>query len=346
LTESFVGFQLKNLGDALMTLPGLALLKKNRPDSWVTMVVRPSIAELLENHPLVDEVIAHSFAPRKLDIRKTLKLAKRLREKNPVASFHFDGQQRGGILALLARIPLRAVGVGLLGVTGLKRPYLYNRKILLKPDNSPWESLALSHKRLVALTLGLDSPGDTPTPGLAIPLEAKAKAASLLSSWPGEGPLIGLTLKGRQPEKSWPLDFWAEVVKALKQKLTARFYVTGEASDGVLAASLVKLIGFDIGNFCGLTSLMELVALAAASDLFLTIDTGSAHLVSTTATPLVTIFTATNPVQWGALAQKRVQLAYNWALARFGLDSGPFIGCPVVRPAEVIKAALDLLAES
>jgi ADP-heptose:LPS heptosyltransferase len=343
LTERFVGFQLKNLGDVLMTLPALALLKKHRPKAGVTMVVRPQTAQLLENHPLIDEVISHSFQPRKLNTLKTMRLAKKLRQSRFSAAFHFDGQQRGGILALLARIPFRSVGVGLLGVSGLKRPFLYNQKILLRPVSAPWESLALSHQRLVALSLGLEVEPDIPVPGLTLPPAALEKAQSLIQTLPGNGPLIGLTLKGRQREKSWPLEYWAEVATVLKERLKARFYVTGEESDKVLAVTLAQLVGFDIGNFCGLTSLREFVALAGASDLFLTIDTGSAHLVSTTSTPLVTIFTATNPVQWGPLARKQARICYHWALARFGLERGPFIGCPVVKPPDVIKAALSLL---
>jgi ADP-heptose:LPS heptosyltransferase len=338
-----VGFQLKNLGDVLMTLPALALLKKRRPNSRVSMVVRPQTAPLLENHPLVDEVIAHGFKPKAWEFSQTRKLAKRLKMKVPAASFHFDGQPRGGILALWAGSPIRAVGVGLLGVSGLKLPWLYNRKILLKPPNAPWESLALSHQRLLATTLGLEPEPDIFVPNLNIPPLTLAKARSWLAGLPGQGPIVGLTLRGRQKEKSWPLDFWAEVMRILKREKNARFYAAGEAGDFELAATLARLANENLGNFCGQTNLLEFVALAGESDLFLTIDTGSAHLVSLTATPLVTIFTATNPVQWGALSRRQARICYDWALARFGLTEGPFVGYPVVRPTEAIKAALSFL---
>jgi ADP-heptose:LPS heptosyltransferase len=345
VTERFLGFQLKNLGDVLMTLPALALLKKRRPNSFLSLVVRPQTAPLLECHPLVDEVVAHSFKPRGLDFLSTRRLAKTLKSQGFSASFHFDGQKRGGVLALWARLPVRAVGLGLLGVSGLKSPWLYNRKVALRAPHGAWESLALSHQRLVAEVLGVEPEPALLAPGLTIPPAAQAAAKALLAGLPGTGPTIGLTLRGRQKEKSWPLDFWAEVVRDLWRAKGARFYVAGEARDRELAEALARLAGVKMGDFCGLTDLLGFVALAAESDLYLTVDTGSAHLVSLTATPLVTIFTATNPVQWGALSQRQTRICYEWALARFGLSSGPFLGFPVVRPPEAIGAALAFLEE-
>jgi ADP-heptose:LPS heptosyltransferase len=343
LTERFIGFQLKNLGDVLMTLPALALLKKRRPDSFISMVVRPLTAPLLENHPLVDEVIAHDFRPKKLEYFKTKRLSNFLKEKGAVASFHFDSQRRSGILAILAKTPIRAVGTGVLGVSGLKSPFLYNRKIVLRPKNAPWESLALSHQRLVAAVLGVPPEPEIEFPGINLPAAARAKALDLLGSLKGNGPIVGLALRGRQMEKSWPLDFWAETMVALKKEKNARFYATGEKSDFDLADYLGKIAGQDLGNFCGKTDLLEFVAVAGESDLFLTVDTGSAHLVSLTSTPLVTVFTATNPVQWGALSGKGTKICYNMALARFGLKNGPLTGYPVVRPSDMAKAALAYL---
>ncbi|MDR1608205.1 MAG: hypothetical protein LBT38_07345 [Deltaproteobacteria bacterium] len=342
--EEFVGFQLKNLGDVLMTIPALALIKKYRPKSRLVMVVRPQTAPLLENHPLVDEVIAHQFQPRAFDWRNSRRLAQYLRKKEPVASFHFDGQQRGGILAFWARLPVRAVGLGILGVGGLKSSWLYNKKANLKPKDGSWESLALSHQRLVAEVLGVEPEPDIDPPKISLPQSSKDKAKALLETWPGTGPIVGLTLRGRQKEKSWPLDYWAQVMEILRREKNARFYVTGEKDDAVLAKSLASLGSVDLANFCGQTDLLEFVALAAASDLFLTIDTGSAHLVSLTSTPLATIFTATNPLQWGALSRKQAIICYNWALARFGLLKGSFVGYPVIRPEEVAKVAASLLA--
>ncbi|MDR1395194.1 MAG: glycosyltransferase family 9 protein [Deltaproteobacteria bacterium] len=341
--ERLLFFQLKNLGDVIMSLPALALIKKHRPASRLTVVLRPPAAQLLKNHPLADEVLVHDFEPRRLELAKSLALVRTFRQAGYEASFHFDGQQRGGVLARWAGLPVRAVGLGLLGVGGLKCPWLYNRRVDLRPQDSPWESLALSHQRLAAEVLGLEPEPDIEVPGLMIPSPAKDKAAVLTDSLDGEGPIIGLTLLGRQREKSWPLDFWAEVVRELKETKKARIYVAGETADSVPAQNLARLSKTSLGNFCGLTDLVEFAALAAASDLFLTVDTGSAHLVSLTSTPLVTIFTATNPVQWGSLSRRQARLCYSWALARFGLANGPLAGFPVVRPKAVIQAAMEFL---
>jgi len=50
--------RLDQIGDVVMTTPFLRELRGNLPNAWITLVVNPSILNLVENCPYVDEVLA------------------------------------------------------------------------------------------------------------------------------------------------------------------------------------------------------------------------------------------------------------------------------------------------
>ena len=54
--------RLRSLGDCVLTTPALALLKENRPDLRVGVVVEDRFRALFEDHPDVQEILAPDVA--------------------------------------------------------------------------------------------------------------------------------------------------------------------------------------------------------------------------------------------------------------------------------------------
>ena len=48
---------LVNLGDVVLATSAIALLKQHFPQMRISMLVKPSVAEVLQGHPLLEEVI-------------------------------------------------------------------------------------------------------------------------------------------------------------------------------------------------------------------------------------------------------------------------------------------------
>jgi ADP-heptose:LPS heptosyltransferase len=100
-----------------------------------------------------------------------------------------------------------------------------------------------------------------------------------------------------------------------------------------------------VANFCGRSTLPQLLALAQASDLFITVDTGTAHLAALTETPLISIFIWTNPALWPPQSPLAQLMCYDWALARFRLTAsdGPWQTAPCITPEMVFRKAGEVL---
>lgn len=342
LRGPFLCFQLKHIGDFLMTLPALGFLRQARPGRKVGLAAAPAIAGLARAHPWVDEVFVLDRTGGPLN---NFRLARSIAGKNYEAAFIFDGQTRSVVTAALAGIK-RRIGASGLYPLGPAAP-LFSRDIDLGVDPK-LASQAWRSQKMAALALGLE-PGPAlrpPPPDLS--RDDLAQADRLLGELSGDGPLVGLTLCGRQHEKSWPLAHFAELSRKLHQEMKARLFVVGGPAESVMALALARASGVPAADFCGRTSLTEVVALAAKSDLFITVDTGVSHLAALTDTPLISLFIWTSPAQWPPQTPLARILCYDWALKRFGLrpEEGPWKSAPVVTPEMVFDEAAEILADS
>ena len=186
------------------------------------------------------------------------------------------------------------------------------------------------------------------------------KAGALLKGVTGSGPLVGFCLRGLQPEKSWPLWKAAGLVRGLKRERDARIFVVGLSSDRILYETLSSLSGEFISDFTGKTTLRDMMALGTMADLFVSVDTGAAHLMSLSGCPLLCVYTASNPAMWAPFGERRRLLCYTWATRRYALPgSSPgssqgspqdsplapplYESHPRVGPGEAMEAALSLL---
>ena len=339
LPGPFLCFQLKHIGDLLMTMPAAGFLRQARPNHKVGMVVTPATAELARGHPWVDEIFVLDRSRGPLH---NFQVARAIARKKYGAALIFDGQTRSIVTAALAGIKNRlgASGIYLLGGAAP----LFSRDINLG-DDLRLESQAYRSQRMAALALGLP-PGPPIRPPAPEPgRDDLAKADRLLAELPGDGPLIGLTLAGRQHEKSWPLANFVELCRRLHHERQARLFVTGGPAESPAAQALARAAGVPVADFCGRTGLLSVIALAHRSDLFITIDTGTSHLAALTDTPLISLFIWTSPAQWPPQSPAARILCYDWALKRFGLkpEDGPWKSAPMITPEMVFREAAEIL---
>lgn len=337
----FLGFQLKHIGDFLMTLPALGFLKQCAPGRPVGMVVAPAIAELARCHPWVDEVIE---LDRRAGHKHVWRLAQAIHKRYYGTAFIFDGQTRSIVTATLAGLRYRVGAPGLYPLGKFAR--LYNLAVDIQDSRWPLESQAYRAQKMVAGALHLLPGPILKPPPLNLSAAHRAKAQALVAEIPGPGPLVGLSLRGRQLEKTWPLMNFIKLAQRLWNEHQARLFVTGGPEDGPLVRNLALASEVPVADFCGRTSLPELAALTELSDLIISVDTGTAHIAALTDTPIISIFVWTSPALWAPQSGQAHLLAYDWALNRFGLptEAGqPWLSAPVISPAMVFKEASAIL---
>ncbi len=99
--------------------------------------------------------------------------------------------------------------------------------------------------------------------------------------------------------KVWPLNYYTELSRMLTENLSAKVIVMG-GRDEVEKASVIKSRKKEnVIDATGRMNLRQLKALAQKCDLIVTNDSGPMHIVTTTDTPIISIFGPTDPFLCG-----------------------------------------------
>jgi lipopolysaccharide heptosyltransferase II len=139
-------------------------------------------------------------------------------------------------------------------------------------------------------------------------------AAEMKRKWPNAFPtsnsqlpsskLILLQPGARWKNKRWPVQHFAELVRALAEKFPdARFAVLGGKDDAPLGEIILQAAPEKVLNLCGTTSLPEMVEWVRRGDLLITNDTGPMHVAAALGKPLVALFGPTEPRRTGPYGQ-------------------------------------------
>ncbi len=284
------------LGDLVMAVPFLRGLRESFPKAFLTAVVPPACASLLENCPYVDEVLpfANKWKPalRFRGIGRARSFAEKF-----LAPRHFD-------LAVLPRWDVDYYHGGLLiqgsgaGVRAGFSNLVSAQKRALNPGYDRFYTLAALgggglhevHRNLELLRqMGGTASGDRlefwPGPG---DTEAVDRVLSEQGIDAGEK-LVALGVGATRAVKRWPLERYAELARWLRERFGARLLILGSNQDRLEGDRLKSLAGTGVHNLAGLLSLRQSEVVLSRCRLFIGNDSGTKHLAAAAGCPVVEI---------------------------------------------------------
>lgn len=270
------------LGDVVLSTPVLTPLKQAFPGSRLTVMTTPAAAELVENHPAVDEVIPFDKRKSQRGISGFFRMRKLLRDKKFDIVFSAHKSWRTALLLAAARIPVRygfreARGAFLYTGRASRAEYdhevLRNFAVLKNIDLIPEPRAARLH--------------------VAVTPDARKKAAVIVDEM-GRTQIIGLAPGSVWRTKRWTEQGFAEVGRRLIQRGFGVALIGGPADSGV-CEQVEQAIGSGALNLCGKLSLLESAAIIERMALLVSNDSAPLHLASAMGTPAVAIFCATVP---------------------------------------------------
>jgi heptosyltransferase I len=298
------------LGDVVNALPSLAALRARWPEATIAWVVNRSLRGLLDGNPAIDEIISYDRARARLSFGGFAILARflaELRRREFDLAIDLQGLLRSGLMTAATGAKVR---VGLADFReGSTRFYTH----LIPPP--PSDSHAVDRLLWVAEAFG----ADISSPRHVIPLTetdrqwARSKLAGVTT------PRLVLNLGARWPTKRWTPEHFAEVARRAVRERGAGLVATGAAEDAPAVEALVAQIDPQpVLNLCGQTTLLQLAALAAESDVVLSNDTGPLHLAAAVGARVVGVYTCTSPQLNGPYGPRALTVATGvWCKASY-----------------------------
>jgi lipopolysaccharide heptosyltransferase II len=296
------------LGDAVLTTPAIRALRRGYPDIQIDMLVQQSTAEVLAGERDIAHLIRYNpqIWQQKGGLLSALQLLRQLRK----ARYDLAISVSGDIGSIFTRLSGARRTVG---YAGEAYPYMLT-------DPVPGRRYDVSqHETRYVLALAqaaggiVDSANDRPR--LHARLDERRDIVSLLDVARAElgrkGPIIAMHAGARNGQaKRWPTTHFAALADRLAEDLDALVVVTGAPKEAPLAVDIERHVRYPLLNISGKTSLRQLVALLAESDVLVTGDSGPMHIACAVDTPVVVMHGPTDPALSGPTAPDAIVLRH------------------------------------
>jgi len=289
------------LGDAVMSLPALRLVRRQHPQARLLVAARPAVAGFYRWVDGVDGVIP--APPRRAGnpLAGLLAWASGIRRELPDAYVCFPNSFEAALLGRWAGVRERY------GYATDGRGWLLNRRAGIPPGllrrHQVHYYLAMLRETGFCPPRAQAGAADEAAPRLARAPEMAGCAAGVLDrlGWAADTPLVGIHAGAFYgAAKRWPADQFADLARRLIDRLPVRLVLVGSPGERPLAGEILAGLPADrVANLCGQTTLEELVALLSRLRVLVSNDSGPMHVASALRVPQVALFGSTDPVATG-----------------------------------------------
>lgn len=306
--------RLDMVGDLILSLPALEVLRMNYSQAHLTLVANPYTCSLVKDYPIFDEVLIYDENKKCRTVRKQWAFINLLRKKrfDLAIDLIYAKDIWPSALAFLSRAKYR------LGFdVGLRRFFLNIRVV---PENCTKYDMERNLELIGQL--GLQHSVDVNDfEELRILDKDRDYIESLISGHKisNSSLLIGINATASVKNKMWPKENFIELIDKIMDffKTKVNIILTGGPSDVEYIKSMAKEIKIQPLIVAGQTSLSQLCALISRLDLLITNCTAPLHIAELLDIPSVAILGPSLRERWTRRNHRHVVLQTN------GLDCCP-----------------------
>ena len=297
---------LVNLGDVVLTTGALSLIKQQFPATRITVMVKRVVSDAVLNNPVIDDVIILDYRSKENSLSKMFSTVKEIRRRQFDLYISLDRKLRPALLAFLARIPKR-VGPDKVFDDNRSRVTSFYTDVVAIDHDLNGTLQAETYQKIVRHYLSIDGAAQ---PVFANITEQSRSAVDRLFNRLKHNALkIALCVKGTFELKTYPKEYFSHIVRTLDSEFDAAFFIIGAPNDRPYADEVIADIDLPVENFCGETSLVDLAEMFNRSDLFISVDTGAAHIAATTGVKMVVMYGCTPVERWRPINPNAIALS-------------------------------------
>ena len=341
------------VGDAVICLPALRLLRNVLPEAEIVLLARPWVRDVFPIEEMAVRVIPYDTNGEHGGVRGRLRMAGSLRTERFDAAILFQNAFDAALISWLSGIPIRA---------GYSRQG--RRPLLTHAAAPPRKGDGLGHEAYYYLELlcrlGLveqypevahialpASEGSRRSAREQLQQRIEQKFPAPVDRRSDGGLLVGISPGATfGTAKRWPAPRFAELAARLHKEKGATCVFFGSPRESALAEEVMALAGVPSISLAGEISLAEFIQLVQGCDLFVTNDTGTMHVAAALGVPTLALFGPTNEKETRPLAP-RTKLVTGEAYCR----PCKLRHCPIdhrcmnsITVDRVYRAALPMLA--
>lgn len=277
--------KLSAVGDVVHTLPALNALRSALPHAHIGWVAHPGVANLLENHPQIDELILLPRRPKQYGGWKGFReIVRNLRSNGHKwdCAIDFQGLTKSGLVMMFSGAKER-IGFGNKWSREINRLFVNH-------------AVSPQAETVIQMNIGLLEPlGISPDSPAVAYLKTEQIDDDYIESWTNEKNVRGEKFLILDPfagweTKLWQVPHWTELARLVKEKYGYRSLIFHGPQEEDKAAALARHIGGD-AMIAPPTTLRQYVSLLKQhAAVMVAADTGPMHIAAATKIPVVALF--------------------------------------------------------
>jgi lipopolysaccharide heptosyltransferase II len=288
-----------SLGDVIHALPVLRLLRSHWPESQIFWWLDVNLIPLLDKDPDLAGIFTFQrkrwAAPHRWP--EIVSSIAGMRKHRFDIAIDLQGLARSGMFAWLADPQL------IIGLDNLREGSREGARALY--DLTPARANPKTHAvdRYLSVLQLLDVPLHWNFEWL--PPRADG-LKSLRQKWAPEregARWIVMLPGGRWNNKRWPVEYFVDVARRLREIPSLRLVVLGSKDERGLGETIAGAVPEFCLNLAGATTLDEMIEWIRLSRLVITNDTGPMHVAAAIGRPVIAVFGPTNPLNTGPYRQ-------------------------------------------
>ncbi len=301
--RSILLIQLGDIGDVVLTLPCIRALREAYPQARIVVAAWDKAAELLEDCPWLDQVIAVTKRHRSFreELCFQIDFFRNLRSLHCDLAIDLRTGTRGAIMAFLSGAAQR---IGFYAEDGkLWRNRLFTS--LLNRDYTP-DLHVVDYLLCLLEAFGLTSEQRIPELAVAVDKQEKIRILFEEAAVSLDKKVVAVQPFSLWQYKEWGKDKYIDLIRWLMAEYGVAVLVTGSAAERDRAEEIVQSCGAGCYNFAGKTSIAMYAALLQKCRLFIGVDSAGLHIAAAVGTPTVGIFGPSSPVSWAPLGRQHL----------------------------------------
>jgi len=292
MNGTIVVFGVNWIGDALMSLPVYAALRRRFPGSRLILITHARVRDLFLHNPHIDRLVC---VDKKLSLPRLAGLIPLMR------------RERAETVILLRPSLGQAVAARLSGAAKVVSHTKRGRSV---PGTVSVPFDPALHRMDVYLSLvrSLDAETDPADYGFALTPEEERYGSERRNELPLDKKIVVLHPRTNWELKSWPPAYFAGLADRLVRERGVTVVFTGTREDQPLVRSVMDAMAEDAVDWSGTMALRQFAGFLRTVDLFISADTGAMHLASIAGARCLALFGPTDPELTGPQGRGEVRI--------------------------------------